>query len=114
MGKNKKSKQTATSGPLYPWTPTVVSPAVQEWASRENTNWRLTPASRSNVFGGATKSINRNRKPESSEEYTKRRIKEETKRTWRSDVADILHGIGEAALSVHPYTAIPYFGAKVL
>ena len=52
-------------------------------------------------------------KPESQNEYTNRRIKEETKRTWLSDAADISHGIGEAVLSMDPYTAIPYFGAKI-
>ena len=109
----KKNQSTGNFGVGTSWTPTVVNPAVQEWANKENTDWRLTPAARSKVVGGATKSTAINRKPESSEEYTKRRVKEETKRTWRSDVADTLHGIGEGALALHPYTAIPYFGAKV-
>ena len=112
QGGKVRRMQTAAGGPLYPWTPTTVNPAVKEWASKENIDWRFTPASRSKVAGGATKSTAVKRKPESSEDYTKRRIKEETKRTWRSDVADILHGIGEGALSLHPYTAIPYYGAK--
>ena len=109
----KKNQSTGNFGVGTSWTPTVVNPAVQEWANKENTDWRLTPAARSKVVGGATKSTAVNRRPESSEEYTKRRIKEETKRTWRSDVADTLHGIGEGVLALHPYTAIPYYGAKV-
>ncbi len=109
----KKNQSTGNFGVGTSWTPTVVNPAVQEWANKENTDWRLTPAARSKVVGGATKSTAVNRRPESSEEYTKRRVKEETKRTWRSDVADTLHGIGEGVLALHPYTAIPYYGAKV-
>lgn len=89
--------QTAAGGPLFPW--------------RQNTEWindwkfRTTPASRSRVLSG--KGV------ETDKQYTERRKKETTKRTWRSDAADIVHGIGEGVLALHPYTAIPYFGAKV-
>jgi len=65
----------------------------------------MTPASRSRVLSG--KGV------ETDKQYTERRKKETTKRTWRSDAADIAHGIGEGILALHPYTAIPYFGAKV-
>ena len=75
----------------------------EEWV--KNWKFRLTPAARSRVLQG--KGV------ESDKEYTERRKKETTKRTWRSDAADIAHGIGEGVLAIHPYTAIPYFGAKV-
>lgn len=83
---------------------------IEEWGSQ----WkdRLQPQARSKVLQKWNASEKRP-KPESSNEYTKRRVKEETKRTWRSNAADILHGIGEGTLALHPYTAIPYFGAKV-
>ena len=90
--------QTAAGGPLFPW---------QEQNTEWTNNWkfRTTPASRSRVLSG--KGV------ETDKQYTERRKKEETKRTWRSDAADIAHGIGEGVLALHPYTAIPYFGAKV-
>ena len=83
---------------------------IEEWGSQ----WkdRLQPSARSKVLQKWNAS-GKKPKPESSNEYTKRRVKEETKRTWRSDAADILHGIGEGVLALHPYTAIPYYGAKV-
>lgn len=83
---------------------------IEEWGSQ----WkdRLQPSARSKVLQKWNAS-GKKPKPESSTEYTKRRIKEETKRTWRSDAADIAHGIGEGVLALHPYTAIPYYGAKV-
>lgn len=74
-----------------------------EWA--DNWKFRMTPASKSRVLQG--KGV------ESDKEYTERRKREETKRTWRSDAADIAHGVGEGVLALHPYTAVPYFGAKV-
>lgn len=83
---------------------------IEDWSSQ----WkdRLQPSARSKVLQKWNAS-GKKPKPESSTEYTKRRVKEETKRTWRSDAADIAHGIGEGALALHPYTAIPYYGAKV-
>ena len=91
--------------PKYQW-----GNPIEDWGSQ----WkdRLYPSARSKVLQKWNASGKRP-KPESSNEYTKRRIKEETKRTWRSDAADIAHGIGEGALALHPYTAIPYYGAKV-
>ena len=84
--------------------------SIEGWSSQ----WkdRLQPSARSKVLQKWNAS-GKKPKPESSTEYTKRRIKEETKRTWRSDAADIAHGIGEGVLALHPYTAIPYYGAKV-
>ena len=81
---------------------------VKEW------KFRTTPAAHSKVSGGwASKGKKRNA-VESGEQYTKRRVAEESsKRTWMTDAADIAHGIGEGVLALHPYTAIPYFGAKV-
>ena len=89
--------QTAAGGPLFPWKQNT------EWT--DNWKFRTTPASRSRVLSG--KGV------ETDKQYTERRKKETTKRTWRSDAADIAHGIGEGVLALHPYTAIPYFGAKV-
>ena len=74
-----------------------------EWA--DNWKFRMTPASKSRVLQG--------KEVESDKEYTERRKREETKRTWRSSAADIAHGVGEGVLALHPYTAVPYFGAKV-
>lgn len=89
--------QTASGGPLFPWQQNTEQ--VNDW------KFRTTPASRSRVLSG--KGV------ETDKQYTERRKKETTKRTWRSDAADIAHGIGEGVLALHPYTAIPYFGAKV-
>ena len=88
----------------------VLNPYIQEWSNQ----WkeRMQPSASSKVLQKWNAS-GRKPKPETSQERTNRRVKEETKRTWRSNAADIAHGIGEAALSFHPYTAIPYFGAKV-
>lgn len=48
-------------------------------------------------------------------EYTEKQTQAANNtRTWRSDVADILHGLGEAAFASNPYTAVSYFGAKAL
>lgn len=95
--KQVRKMQTAAGGSLFPWKEDT------EWA--DNWKFRTTPASRSKVLSG--KGV------ETDKQYTERRKKETTKRTWRSDAADIAHGIGEGALALHPYTAIPYFGAKV-
>ena len=105
-GKNSKSsfvQQLETQS-------TVLQPAVQEWGDM----WkeRMEPAAKSKVLQ-KWNATGRKPKPETSQEYTNRRIKEETKRTWRSDAADIAHGIGEGILALNPYTAIPYYGAKV-
>lgn len=89
--------QTASGGPLFPWQQNT------EWV--DNWKFRTTPASRSRVLSG--KGV------ETDKQYAERRKKETTKRTWRSDAADIARGIGEGVLALHPYTAIPYFGAKV-
>lgn len=89
--------QTAAGGPLFPWQQNT------EWVN--DWKFRTTPASRSRVLSG--KGV------ETDKQYTERRKKETTKRTWRSDVADIAHGVGEGVLALHPYTAIPYFGAQV-
>lgn len=89
--------QTAAGGPLFPWQQDT------EWV--DNWKFRTTPASRSRVLSG--KGV------ETDKQYTERRKKETTKRTWKSDAADVAHGIGEGVLALHPYTAIPYFGAKV-
>lgn len=80
---------------------------IEEWGSK----WkdRLQPSARSKVLQ-KWNATGKKPKSESSKEYTKRRVKEETKRTWRSDAADIAHGIGEGVLVLHPYTAIPYYG----
>ena len=90
--------QTASGGPLFPWQ-------KQDTELIDNWKYKLTPASRSRVLSG--KGV------ETDKQYTERRKKETAKRTWRSDAADIAHGIGEGVLALHPYTAIPYFGAKV-
>ena len=89
--------QTASGGPLFPWQQNT------EWVN--DWKFRTTPASRSRVLSG--KGV------ETDKQYTERRKKETTKRTWRSDAADVAHGIGEGILALNPYTAIPYFGAKV-
>lgn len=48
-------------------------------------------------------------------EYTEKQTQAaDNTRTWRSDVADVLHGLGEAAFASNPYTAVAYFGAKAL
>lgn len=47
-------------------------------------------------------------------DYTQRRIAEENQRTWRSDVADAFHLIGETAMASTPIAAVSYFGAKAL
>lgn len=96
--KQIRKMQTAAGGPLFPW-----QEQNTEWV--DNWKFRTTPASRSRVLSG--KGV------ETPEQYTTRRKQEETKRTWRSDAADVAHGIGEGVLALHPYTAIPYFGAKV-
>lgn len=92
------------------WEKSKQQQSISEWGS----DWkvRTTPAGKSKVIQ-KWNATNRKPKPESSEEYTKRRIAEETKRTWLSDAADVAEGIKEAALSMTPYTAVPYFGAKV-
>ena len=105
-GKNSKSsfvQQLETQ-------PTVLQSAVQEWGDI----WkeRMEPAAKSKVLQ-KWNATGRKPKPETSQEYTNRRIKETTERTWRSDAADIAHGIGEGVLAINPYTAIPYYGAKV-
>lgn len=105
-GKNSKSsfvQQLETQ-------PTVLQPAIQEWGDM----WkeRMEPTARSKVIQ-KWNATGRKPKPETSQEYTNRRIKETTERTWRSDAADIAHGIGEGVLALNPYTAIPYYGAKV-
>ena len=80
---------------------------LQEWAD----DWK-TRTTASKVLNQWNKTgVKPN--PESPQEYTRRRIEEETKRTWLSDAADIAHGVGEAVISTNPYSAIPYFGAKV-
>lgn len=92
------------------WEDTEQQKAVQEWG--EDWKTRTTAAGKSKVLQQWNASESRP-KSESSQQYTKRRIAEETKRTWFSDAADIAKGVKEGALSMSPYTALPYFGAKV-
>ena len=93
-----RKMQTAAGGPLFSWQ-------KQDTELIDNWKYKLTPASRSRVLSG--KGV------ETDKQYTERRKKETTKRTWRSDAADIAHEIREGILALHPYTAIPYYGAKV-
>ena len=93
-----------------PWGDTEEQEAVKEWG--EDWKTRTTAAGSSKVLHRWNVSGSRP-KPESSQHYTKRRVAEETKRTWLSDAADIAKGVKEGALSMSPYTALPYFGAKV-
>ena len=49
------------------------------------------------------------------QEYAEKRARETApQRTWRSDAADVLHLVGEAAMASTPITATSYFGAKAL
>ena len=92
---------------VFPWgeddTKEKTEQWADDWASRVTTSRVLKEWNKTGIKP----------KAESLDEYTKRRVKEETKRTWLSDAADISHGVGEAMLSIDPYTAIPYFGAKI-
>lgn len=92
------------------WKDTEQQKAVQEWG--EDWKTRATAAGGSKVVQKWS-ATGKRPKPESSSEYTKRRSQEETKRTWLSNAADVAEGVKEAALSMTPYTAVPYFGAKV-
>lgn len=92
------------------WDDTDQQKAIQEWG--EGWYERTQPAARSKVIQ-KWNATGRKPEPESSQEYTKRRVAEETKHTWLSDAADVAEGIKEAALVMSPYTAVPYFGAKV-
>ena len=92
------------------WKDTEQQKAVQEWGGDWKT--RTTAAGKSKVLQ-QWNAYGSRPKPQSSQEYTKRRLAEEQKRTWLSDAADIAGGVKEAALSMTPYTAVPYFGAKV-
>lgn len=92
------------------WEDAEQQKAVQEWGKDWKT--RTTAAGKSKVLQQWNANGSRP-KPESSQQYTKRRVAEETKRTWLSDAADIAQGVKEGALSMSPYTAVPYFGAKV-
>lgn len=47
-------------------------------------------------------------------EYTQKQIKNNSKTTWRTYAADAMHGIGEGAMMLNPYTTGAYFGAKAL
>ena len=93
------------------WEDTEQQKAVREWG--EDWKTRTTAAGGSKVVQ-KWNATGKRPKPESSSEYTKRRLQEETKRTWLSDAADVAKGVKEAALSMTPYTAVPYFGAKVV
>ena len=92
---------------VFPWgeddTREKTEQWADDWASRVTASRVLKEWNKTGVKP----------KAESSDEYTNRRVKEETKRTWLSDAADISHGIGEAVMAMNPYTAIPYFGAKI-
>lgn len=92
------------------WDETEQQKAVKEWGADWKT--RTTAAGGSKVVQKWS-ATGKKPQPESSEEYTKRRVAEEQKRTWMSDAADVAEGVKEAALSMTPYTAVPYFGAKV-
>lgn len=92
------------------WDDTEQQKAVQEWGSDWKT--RTTAAGGSKVVQ-KWNATGKKPKPESSEQYTKRRVAEETKRTWLSDAADVAEGVKEGALAMNPYTAASYFGAKV-
>ena len=88
------------------------TPVGEDW--RKEWKFRTTPAAHSKVSGGWTSKGKMRNAVESGEQYTKRRIAEESsKRTWMTDAADIAHGVKEGVLALHPYTAIPYYGAKV-
>lgn len=89
-----------------PFGPLTIQQWGNEWKERLQPSAKSKVIQKWNVTGKKPES-------ESSKEYTNRRIAEETKRTWRSEAADIAHGIGEGILAFHPYTAIPYYGAKV-
>lgn len=108
--KNKYPKFPAYKYGLEPYGETDQQKAVREWGKDWKT--RITPAARSKVIQ-KWNATGQKPQSESSEQYTQQRVKEENKRTWLSDAADIAHGIGEGVLSINPYTAIPYFGAKV-
>lgn len=81
---------------------------TEEWGSQ----WkeRLKPSGGSKVIQ-KWNALGKKPKVESSTEYAKKQA--QPQRTWRSDVADTFHNIGEGILALHPYTAIPYYGAKV-
>lgn len=81
---------------------------VEEWGSQ----WkeRLRPSGGSKVIQ-KWNATGKKPKPESSTE--KARKQAQPQRTWRSDVADTFHNIGEGVLALSPYTAVPYYGAKV-
>lgn len=88
------------------------TPVGEDW--RKEWKFRITPAAHSKVSGGWTSKGKKRNAVESGEQYTKRRVAEElSKRTWMTDAADIAHGVKEGILALHPYTAIPYYGAKV-
>lgn len=81
---------------------------VKEWGSQ----WkeRLKPSGGSKVIQ-KWNATGKKPKPESSTE--KARKQAQPQRTWRSDFADTFHNIGEGVLALSPYTAVPYYGAKV-
>ena len=94
--------------PLYP----VVKPLnpKQQYIQSDDGSWiRLTNPGMEAVVTARRPNV------ESDEQYTARRIAEtQPKRTWLSDAADIFHTVGEAAMASDPYTAVPYFGARVV
>jgi hypothetical protein len=81
---------------------------VEEWGSQ----WRerLQPSGGSKVIQ-KWNATGKKPKPESSTE--KARKQAQPQRSWRSDVADTFHNIGEGVLALSPYTAVPYYEAKV-
>lgn len=81
---------------------------IEEWGSQQKE--RLQPSNKSKVIQ-KWNTIGKKPKPESSIE--KARKQAQPQRTWRSDVADTFHNIGEGVLALSPYTAVPYYGAKV-
>lgn len=114
MNTIQKFKQSRKNIPKLQtaWTPiTKRQKSLDEWANEWK--FRTTPASRSKVVGGWSSKGDKKDGVETDKQYTERRKKEATQRTWRSDAADIAHGVMEGALAMHPYTAIPYYGAKV-
>ena len=80
--------------PKYQW-----ENSIEEWGSQ----WkdRLQPSARSRVLQKWNASGKRP-KPESSNEYTKRRIKEETKRTWRKGAS--MFTVWEVPIIIGGYT----------
>ena len=93
--------------PMYPVEKPLTS--NQQYIQEDDGSWiRLTNPGMEAVVTARRPNI------ESDEQYTARRIAEtQPKRTWLSNAADMAHVVKETAMALDPYTAIPYFGARV-